>query len=93
MSQATEMLTVGLLSPTVHSNGTSRGELLDQLLEAAEAVQKAVAVLRKANPNGRDYYPQGADAIITAGKQHRIRIARLEATHAELMAIAEIVHG
>lgn len=91
MSEVNEMLTIGLLTPTVHMNGTSREELIQQLCDAHHAINKAQEVLAQAAPNGRDYYPQGADAMWTAQKQHRTRVARLAATAAELMAIAEII--
>ena len=49
--------------PTIHLNGTSRQSLLDAATEARSAVDEAEIKLREVWPNGRDYYPQGQDAI------------------------------
>lgn len=45
--------------PTVHLNGTSKGELLDQAHRAARAVANAITAVMQAAPNGRDFYVQG----------------------------------
>ena len=66
-----------MMKPTIHNNGTSRQELLDQVLEAAHRIEDAISALAKAVPNGRDYYPQGPDAIKTAVAEHSERIAKL----------------
>lgn len=79
--------------PTVHMNGTSRKELMAQYTGAMSAVRDAIEVLRQTVPNGRDYYPQGPDAILEASKAHRARVARLQATHDELEEIALAIHG
>lgn len=42
--------------PCVHSNGTSAGELAEQLTGAVDAVQAAIRAVDAAAPNGRDYY-------------------------------------
>ena len=42
--------------PTVHLNGTSRDELVRQLVEAGKALQVALDKLRAAYPHERDYY-------------------------------------
>jgi hypothetical protein len=80
-----------LMIPTIHLNGTSRGELLDQLKEAIGAIDAACVALGKATPNGRDYYPQSDGAIVQAQAQHTERRRRLVAVHDELMAIAEAI--
>jgi len=52
-----------MIIPTVHLNGTSGQDLLEQqqaILDALRAVREAMMA---ATPNGRDYYPQGEDAI------------------------------
>lgn len=43
--------------PTVHMNGTSPEDLLEQLVRAHQAVAGALEALDAASPNGRDYYP------------------------------------
>jgi hypothetical protein len=78
-----------LLTPTVHLNGTSREELLDQLGNALTALHVATLVLGKAAPNGRDYYPQGEKVIYGALYQHKLRLQKLQEVIAELEAIGE----
>lgn len=75
--------------PTIHLNGTSKGELLRQLQDAVIAIGDAEIAVQRACPNGRDYYPQGPDAINAALDEHRARMARLRSVREELEAIAE----
>ena len=45
--------------------------------------------LAQAAPNGRDYYPQSADAIHEAMEDHRARMNRLQLVCMELERIGE----
>jgi hypothetical protein len=76
-----------LMKPTIHSNGTSRAELCGQLERATEALQTAIGCLSDACPNGRDYYPQGAEAIQEALRQHANRLHSLTEVSTELVEI------
>lgn len=76
--------------PTVHMNGTSADYLIEQLKNAYQAINVAVRALAEASPNGRDYYPQGLDAVQEAIRQHRLRMAKLDSVREELI---EIVSG
>ncbi len=69
----------GVRLPTIHLNGTSKQALLDQLADAYSALDEALAKMGQACPNGRDYYPQGPDAIGEALRQHerRLRVVRI----------------
>lgn len=60
--------------PTIHLNGTSRGELERQLADVGVAARNFIEALGEAAPNGRDYYPQGNDAIKEAIKEHCNRV-------------------
>jgi hypothetical protein len=42
--------------PAIHINGSDPLDLLKQYTDAAEAVQAAIAALRKIEMNARDYY-------------------------------------
>lgn len=75
--------------PTIHLNGTSRGELFEQNYAALEAIAEARVALQAATPNGRDYYPQGPKAILEALQDHQRRLQLLEIIYNELHAIAE----
>lgn len=75
--------------PRVHLNGTAAEDLERQVEEAARAVDTALEKLAAANPNGRDYYVQGDDALREAQEQHRSRVERLTTVRNELRLIYE----
>jgi hypothetical protein len=77
--------------PTVHINGTSKQELLEQYISACTALRNALVTLSSIYPNGRDYYPQGPNAIHEAMEQHSNRMAKLRAVLAEIEQLAEHV--
>lgn len=78
-----------LIKPTVHLNGTSRDALFEANVEAAGAIRRALAKLRDAAPNARDFYPQGPDAFATAQRQHNARAESLRAVLKDLESICE----
>lgn len=78
-----------MLIPTVHMNGTSGEQLLDQYTTAAEAVRRAIDAVCDAGPNARDYYVQGPDAGLAAQREHEARIKALKGVRDELAAILE----
>lgn len=75
--------------PTVHLNGSSKEELLGQVLDAAHAVDAAIRKLADAAPNARDYYPQGAEVIISAQQEHRARIEQVSEVYRDLLSLYE----
>lgn len=77
--------------PSIHLNGTSKQELLDQYTESAGAVWQAIKTLADNCPNARDYYVQSNDAIKQAIEEHINRLKRLESVHKELMELADYV--
>lgn len=80
-----------MISPTLHLNGTSSAELIDQLTAAMSAVNYAARAVAAAAPNARDYYVQGPDATARALSEHRSRLSRLQAISDELAAILDNV--
>lgn len=80
-----------MMKPTVHMNGTSREELEKQFSDAYEAVEAALVAVRRAAPNGRDYYVQSPNAIIAAGDEHAARVNALMAMLGEYEALAASV--
>ena len=75
--------------PTVHLNGTSGEDLLDQYAGAAEAVREALDAVCDAGPNARDYYVQGPDAALTAQREHEARVASIKRVRDDLAAIVD----
>jgi hypothetical protein len=82
-----------MIFPTVHLNGTSKEALIDDLTRAYTALTSALTALALAEPNGRDYYPQGPDALKTAQAEHKFRLQRVEDVRKEILEIAEHIDG
>jgi hypothetical protein len=76
-----------MMTPTVHLNGTSREDLRLQYLQAIAALHLAAKALAGTCPNGRDYYPQGPDAIQRALQEHCDRSERLDALITEMQCL------
>lgn len=76
-----------MIIPTIHLNGTSKKELVQQLRTASVACSELEKALVAAAPHGRDYYPQGSDALTQAAEAHSKRIQSAHAIRAELLAI------
>ena len=75
--------------PTVHLNGTSGEDLLEQITEAGSAAFALLKALERAAPNGRDYYVQGPDSLKRAEAEHRNRASKVKEVLSELERIAE----
>lgn len=79
-----------LIFPTVHMNGTSALDLLEQHTKAMRAVSDAIEALPQ--PNGRDYYPQSSTAVYEATEQ-MMRWGRvLEVVRKEIEAVVMNIH-
>lgn len=78
-----------MMLPTIHLNGTSRPELFDMHVAAIVAMDNAIAALRRAAPNARDYYPQSPQAYPQARDEHLARLAALDKISRELHVLAE----
>lgn len=75
-------------TPTVHINGTSQKDLLAQLQTVYRACAVAQQALAAATPNGRDYYPQGPEALRQALAAHQARCQAIAAVQADMVALA-----
>jgi hypothetical protein len=79
-----KMRTRSMLKPTVHLNGTSRGELERLHEQAFHKLGEAIDSLLEAAPNGRDFYTQGDSAYAEARKEHEARVARVRSVRGEI---------
>jgi hypothetical protein len=78
-----------MIYPTVHRNGTAPETLIDDYLDAANAVYAAMEALAKTAPHGRDYYPQeDPGALKRATQEHCMRLERLSSVRRELLDLA-----
>jgi len=77
-----------LIAPTVHMNGTSKEELVQQRIEVVEAARLLYQAMQKAMPNGRDYYPQGDGVGAKAQAAWVERMAMIEQLSDELLTEA-----
>lgn len=82
-----------MTKPTVHMNGTGADDLVEGFCEGYRAIGEAMETLAKHGPNGRDYYPQGPEAVSAAIAEHRDRLQRLDTLRAELLELAEHVQN
>lgn len=76
-----------MMMPTIHLNGTPWSRLYEELMNCSHALQDAALALMKTEPNGRDYYPQGPDAINAAIREHVDRMKRIDSVKNEIDAI------
>jgi hypothetical protein len=74
--------------PVIHLNGTSREALMEQYLDARNAVEEAIVALGKAGPNPRDYYPV-AGTFGEAAIEHSARVNALRVVSKQLYLIIE----
>lgn len=79
--------------PTIHLNGSSREALKLPLCEASNNIFDAIRALAEATPNGRDYYPQGPEALARATAEHTARLRKLEEVRAEINGLLEHIDG
>ena len=80
-----------MMVPTVHLNGTDKNVLLEDISDAAAALRIAAEKLHEMSPNGRDYYPQGSNAIGKAIAEHTIRIKKVMDIYDELSVLFEAI--
>ncbi len=76
--------------PTIHTNGTDAETLVNDYMDAMDALLHAVNELERCAPNARDYYVNGGDIQI-AMIEHADRIARIVTVRAEINQLAEHV--
>ena len=73
--------------PTVHMNGTSVDDLLNDNREAREKIEEALDRISRMEFNGRDYYPvQGS--FEKARAEREVHVANLRAASEYFMEIA-----
>jgi len=77
--------------PTIHLNGTSCQELMDQIVNVERAGRKMLQALYDASPNGRDYYTQGDNAFHEVQSEHQDRVKRIQSVIDEIQEIADSI--
>jgi hypothetical protein len=80
-----------MMKPSIHLNGSSRKDLLDQQTNAMISIRTAIEAVSEACPNARDYYPQGDQAYSGARAEHVSRLERLHAILKEYEEIADAI--
>lgn len=80
-----------MMTPTIHMNGTSREDLLEENAVAVVSLQRAFSAVAKAAPNARDYHLQGGDAFGKALAEHDERLKKIDTVRLELVAIANAI--
>jgi hypothetical protein len=80
-----------MMLPTIHLNGTTASDLLEGYIECGHSLRQAIKDLENHGPNGRDWYPQGPNAIWEAQREHAARIAKVAEVLHDIEALAEHV--
>lgn len=78
-----------MMIPTIHLNGTSKEQLLRELEEILIALEGAKKKMEKQTIHGRDYYPQGHEALQAAVKEGIGRFQRLRSITREFEELYE----
>jgi len=76
-----------LIHPTIHLNGDRAEALLEYHTDAMFALSEAITKLPEVN--GRNYYPEGPEALTAAIAQRERWVASLLEIRAEIEEIAE----
>jgi len=80
-----------MMIPTVHTNGTGKKDLLEELETAVRAVREARKAVLDITVHGRDYYVQGSNAYAQARTEMDVRLAALNQVRDDLQVMyAEI---
>ena len=78
-----------MMTPTIHSNGTSQEALFNQYCNANLAIEAALDAMIAAAPHGRDYYLQGPDAFAQAQDEHTQAIKAINDLAKRYVALAK----
>jgi hypothetical protein len=78
---------MNLIHPTIHMNGDRASVLLDNHTDAMHSLSEAIDKLPEVN--GRNYYPQGDDALTAAIAQRDRWALTLADVRDEIETIAE----
>jgi hypothetical protein len=62
-----------MITPTIHMNGDTAKTLTGQWKAVYTASNALLEALRLARPHGRNFYPQGEQAISIAQNEHQQR--------------------
>lgn len=82
-----------MVVPSVHLNGTSKDELITQLVAVDHAIEKAIAAIRRAMPHNRDYYVQpDPDAGIKARMAFDDRLITLSQLRADFSELCYAIY-
>lgn len=75
--------------PTIHLNGDRPETLLTQYRNAYEKLGDALKALQEVETNGRNFYPQGNDAVTTAREEHNARYLAVHAVQKDMLELAQ----
>ena len=78
-------------APIIHLNGDRAETLLAQLEAVYSALSDVLEAMRKAGPNGRNYYPE-AGLLEKAVEQHQRRMKVIAYLQDEIVAECDAIH-
>ncbi len=74
--------------PRVNLNGTSKGQLLEDVQTVGAKVREAMDALTKASPHPRDYSPEGMEDAVM---EYHDRMAKLKSVYEDMLALSEAI--
>lgn len=80
-----------MMIPTIHTNGTARDDLIEQVTSAMDKGRAFIQAMQAMAPHGRDYHPQGSGALAAATLENEARIAIVQSVIDDLNAMAEAI--
>lgn len=80
-----------MMAPMIHLNGTAHREIMDDLCNAYEALDRAKEALRKTAPNARDYYVISPHAYKQAVEEHQQRLRYVSQAYDQIGELLEKV--
>ena len=73
-----------MIKPTININGSSKEDLMRGRIDAIDALESAIKMLKLVTPNGRDY-PRDLSQCIADRDKHYARINQLRDIQNELL--------
>lgn len=79
-----------MMVPTIHLNGNRGDQLIEELCDVRQKIEDAHKALRSADYiHGRNWYPQGDEAIRQAREEHESRLQRIASVALEIYELTE----
>ena len=80
-----------MMVPTIHINGSDGPRMVQETLDVAQHLDKAIEAMLLICPHGRDFYLQNFSAISEATREYSGRLAKLVLVRDQLRELAGLI--